>query len=217
MLFTRHWSSHWEWDNSGDKIPALLEVSAPVSSPSKALLWALSRGHISSSNTTTLSPLVVTMLYLIQTMLITTANYLVHISPAYHPLSPPQPLWNIHAIEAGDKSSRVPPCVLNSAGLNWLGAHSFHRTLMARFQRRKPFEQLICFALLVRLMCEIYEEKLKELRSWNWQKRNEIQSGPLATQKTGFWFCETHVQVTASPATSLSSSGMGDVCSDIPL
>lgn len=126
------------------------------------------------------SPLVVTMLYLIQTMLITTANYLVHIFPAYHPLSPPQPLQNIHSIKAGDKSSRVSWIVLVK-----LGAHSFHQTLMARFQRRKPFEQLICFALLLRLMCEIYEEKLKKLRSWNWQKRNEIQSGPLVTQRLG--------------------------------
>lgn len=142
-------------------------------------------------------------------MLITTPNYLVHIFSAYHPLSSPQPLQNIHFIEAGDKSSHVPPCVLNSAGLNSHGAHSFNQILMARFQRRKSFEQLICFALLVRLMCEIYEEKLKELRSWNLQKRNEIQSWPLVIQKTVFWFCETHVQGAAFPAMSLSSRGNG--------
>ena len=95
-LFVGHWSGYWEWGcNSEGKVPQLWSLSSsviPSQSPSQT--FNLSHTSSSTNTTTTLSPLQVTRLYLIQkckwllkTLLL--ICLLTHFFPAHHPLTPP--------------------------------------------------------------------------------------------------------------------------------
>lgn len=144
------------WRQSPCSIWSLSSTVTSFQSPPPSL----SLGHTSpSTTTTTLSPLQVTRLYLIQKCLwlpktLLFVYLLTHFFPVYPPLAPPQPPQIIHFVKAGTMTSHLPLCSLHSAGYYSLSAP----IIQPNFNSKIPEKKIIwaihlsnSFAFLCRL------------------------------------------------------------------